>query len=472
MSPSRILFLIPALAVAVAACNRTPPKLVSYSIAQGPRGQLSTVATYQAQNVTCARLTWTSDSDGAGSTACAAASGAIGQVVALGLKPATSYDVTLELHSLSGITTSEPVAYTSPDLPDDLKALGIAVTGQATAGLTLTGVSLGANSYVIAFDGSGSIRWYQNLGASAWIDAQQVASGDFTVFSGTSTGWVATEGSFVEMLPTGEAVASYAVDLPDYLDPHELRVTYDANGVATFHYFTYVIEPYDLTSVGGTATSPLAMHSLVRQRLGEPRQVIWDAHGRVELSDRIEGPSPLTFGDLVHPNSIDFDLDGNYVVSMRNLGEVQKIDAQTGATIWRLGGVHNQFTFVGDPLGGFSAQHSARVLPNGNILIYDNGWRHSPWQTRAVEYALDLDKKTATLVWEYRHGPEVFTPFMGSVQRLSSGATQVGFSQAGLVDEVDAQGNLVWEARLTNGNAPAVFYRALRIAALDEYRQP
>ena len=157
---------------------------------------------------------------------------------------------------------------------------------------------------------------------------------------------------------------------------------------------------------------------------------------------------------------------------MRDLGAVRKIDANTGATLWQLGGLHSDFTFIGDPLDGFSAQHSVRVTANGNILVYDNGTRHSPSETRAVEYALDLDRKTATLVWEYRHGSPIYTPYMGSVQRLVSGNTQVGFSTAGVVDEVDANGNLLWEAKLSTAKGPVAFYRALRIAALDEYREP
>jgi outer membrane protein assembly factor BamB len=180
----------------------------------------------------------------------------------------------------------------------------------------------------------------------------------------------------------------------------------------------------------------------------------------------------VSFADLVHPNSIDIDVDGNYVVSMRDLAEIQKIDAATGETLWRFGGMHNEFTIQGDSLEFFSAQHSARVLPGGHLLVYDNGWRHSPPQTRVVEYALDLENRTATLVWEYRHHPSVFTPFMGSVQRLANGNTAVGFSMAGLVDEVDPQGSLVWEATLTSAGAPAVFYRALRIASLYEYQRP
>src|SRR2546426_3251407 len=106
------------------------------------------------------------------------------------------------------------------------------------------------------------------------------------------------------------------------------------------------------------------------------------------------------------------------------MGEITKIDRRTGELIWRLGGRNNQFAIVDDPLGGFSSQHSVRVLDNGNLLLYDNGLRHTPPESRAVEYRLDVSTRTATMVWQYRRVPAVFTPFLGSVQRFQNGNTR------------------------------------------------
>ena len=39
-----------------------------------------------------------------------------------------------------------------------------------------------------------------------------------------------------------------------------------------------------------------------------------------------------------------------------------------------------------------------RVLGNGNLLLFDNGLRHDPPETRAVEYRLDTTAMTATLL--------------------------------------------------------------------------
>ncbi|HET9707041.1 MAG TPA: aryl-sulfate sulfotransferase, partial [Gemmatimonadales bacterium] len=141
--------------------------------------------------------------------------------------------------------------------------------------------------------------------------------------------------------------------------------------------------------------------------------------------------------------------------------------------VWRFGGRHNQFTIVGDGLGGFGFQHDVRVLPDGDLLFYDNGLAHTPPESRAVEYRLDRVAMTATLVWEYRHDPALFTPIVGSVQRLHNGNTLVGFGAAARMVEVTPAGQVLWEGRLTlNGQPVQYFYRARRVPTLYRYEQP
>ena len=84
-------------------------------------------------------------------------------------------------------------------------------------------------------------------------------------------------------------------------------------------------------------------------------------------------------------DTIVMGVDGNYIVSFRRLGQIMKIDATSGAVIWRIGGHKSDVTFPDDPFRGFSAQHSAAILPNGNLLLYDNGNQHEPPETRAAD---------------------------------------------------------------------------------------
>jgi len=130
-------------------------------------------------------------------------------------------------------------------------------------------------------------------------------------------------------------------------------------------------------------------------------------------------------------NSVDIDHDGNFLLCNRLLSEIIKINRNTGEIIWRLGGKHNDFTFINEcpeyldmP---FSMQHDIRFLPNGNVTFFDNGDQHVPPQSRAIEYKLDENNMTATLVWEHISDPLLFATSTGSTKRLPNGNTAIGW---------------------------------------------
>ena len=124
--------------------------------------------------------------------------------------------------------------------------------------------------------------------------------------------------------------------------------------------------------------------------------------------------------DFPHMNAIDIDTDGHILLSSRNTSEVTKINRDTGDIIWRLGGVHNQFTFVNDPLNGPRNQHAVRMVTTNDYTMFDNGNLHNPPVSRGVEYRLDTNNMTATLVWQYPNPttPSMYSFYMGDVQRL------------------------------------------------------
>jgi len=169
--------------------------------------------------------------------------------------------------------------------------------------------------------------------------------------------------------------------------------------------------------------------------------------------------------DYTHANALELDHDGNILLSSRHLDEITKINHQTGEVIWRLGGKANQFTFlagsgISDVLQ-FYKQHDIRRLPNGNISLFDDHNDHDPLNSRALEYALDEVSKTATLVWEYRNTPDVFSPCMGNVQLLPNGNFMIGWGCISNPNatEVKPDGTKVLELGF---DAPYLNYRAYR----------
>ncbi|MCX5644752.1 MAG: aryl-sulfate sulfotransferase [Phycisphaerae bacterium] len=181
------------------------------------------------------------------------------------------------------------------------------------------------------------------------------------------------------------------------------------------------------------------------------------ALGPVQVED-VRGPSVR----VSHMNAIDVDEDGHLLVSSRHLSEVTKINRQTGAVIWRLGGPHSDFSFVNDPLNGFSCQHDIRVVGQRRYTVFDNGNDHHPPVSRAVEYQLDPNARTATLVWEYRAVPDRYAYHQGNAQRLPNGNTLINFVLAEYpkVTEVSRDGEIEFEMDFINHDALA--YRVFR----------
>ena len=49
-------------------------------------------------------------------------------------------------------------------------------------------------------------------------------------------------------------------------------------------------------------------------------------------------------------------------------------------------------------------QHDPQVLPNGNVLVFDNGLLRRDWPL-VFSRVLEIDRGTSTAVWNYRDTP-------------------------------------------------------------------
>lgn len=194
--------------------------------------------------------------------------------------------------------------------------------------------------------------------------------------------------------------------------------------------------------------------------------------------------------DYAHVNSMQVMADGDLLVSFRHLSSVFKIatSAHDGFepedVVWKLGGRDSDFAFpAGD--GGPCAQHTARQLPNGDILMFDNGsWNLSGSmcvdptdpsgpavmrpQTRIVEFALDEEAGTASVVRSYAP-TDWFAVFAGSAQALTNGNTLIGWAEEtqALASEIDASGNLLWQIKDPSTSYPYFTYRAAQAVVPD-----
>ena len=477
LTPTLLVLLITACAGGHPVSPGGSARVASVQVSRNPNNGLAASVGVIAEHADSARFLFAEDGGAPDSTPHVPLSRARGSIPVLGLRSGSSYRGVVEVAGAGGLAWSDSVTFTGGALPELLQRVQIAVSGTGDPGWTLTALPIDARALVaFAFDSAGTIRWYREFAdPGAGGELKQQANGNFTIYIGASFGSQRVPGHYVEFTPAGDSVRAHAAPRPLYTDNHELVLT-GSGASERIHLFGYDHRTTDLTSLGGPPDAPLAGHYVLRLRPNGSTEFSWSGWDHFQVEDWIEpprpGPADPDEPDFDHPNSLGFDLDGNYIVSWRNQGQVTKIDAESGEVLWRLGGVNNQFTFVDDPLGGFSAQHHAQILPDGNLLLYDNGTRHDPQVTRVLEYALDTAAMTATLVWEFRHDPPIYTPFVGSVQRLANGHTVIGYGTAGVVTEVGADGRVAWEAELRLDGQLAVAYRLIRIRSLYRFEQP
>lgn len=104
-------------------------------------------------------------------------------------------------------------------------------------------------------------------------------------------------------------------------------------------------------------------------------------------------------------------------------------------------------------------QHDARELPDGRLSIFDNGGVpkvHS--QSRAVQIALNLQTKTATLVRQYTHSPALSSASQANFQTLPNGGAFIGW-EVPYFTEYSPTGQVLFDAHLHGSNES---YRAYR----------
>lgn len=199
----------------------------------------------------------------------------------------------------------------------------------------------------------------------------------------------------------------------------------------------------------------------VFQELDDNKDVVfqwrsWDHFEITDVSEYEDITADLV--DYVHGNSIEIESDTSLIISCRNMNEVTKIDRRTGEIIWRLGGENNQFTFVNDTLG-FDYQHDARILSDGNLSIFDNGQHHpDPKFSSGVEYEIDEEHMTATMIRRWRTNPDIWSVIMGNMQEVETGGRVIGWgSGVPGITEFHADGSVALEVYFDNMN-----YRAYR----------
>lgn len=299
----------------------------------------------------------------------------------------------------------------------------------------------GGKPYNVIFDNNGSPIWYMRM-PDERRDMKVQHNGVLTMLARDGGNHFNGFNTHYQQIKSYWAANGYGVD------EHELQVLADGNYLLV----ALRTETLDMSRfvVGGNTAASVTEQ--VIQEFTPAGELIfqWRAWDHLDVRDEQQFINILSSSfDFPHMNAIDIDTDGHILLSARNTSEITKINRDTGEIIWRLGGAHNQFNFVNDPLNGPRNQHAIRMVATNDYTLFDNGNLHSPSVSRAVEYVLDTTNMTATVAWQYPNPatPSLYSYYMGNAQRLPNGNTLIDWAIGNLpkLTEVRPDGTKAFE---------------------------
>lgn len=185
--------------------------------------------------------------------------------------------------------------------------------------------------------------------------------------------------------------------------------------------------------VPGTGADGMWADEVVEVDASGDRIWEWHAHEHLDVdTDHILFNDPRDYWS--HGNTIVPLPDDKLLLSFRSISTVGIIDKRTGEFDWKLG------------YDVLTQQHDPNMLPNGNVLVFDNG-AHKRELPMTSSRVIEVDPSTNEIVWQYEDRPvfNFFSPFVSGARRLPNGNTLITEGFFGRMFQVTPDGEVVWE---------------------------
>ena len=246
-------------------------------------------------------------------------------------------------------------------------------------------------------------------------------------------------------------------------DLHEFQLTPYGTALVTSYFPVY----WDATSVKGHKQEVTL--DCVVQEIDIPTGLVlfqWDSLDHVPVSDTYEqlptqNAKVRNPFDYFHVNSVQLDTDGNLIISGRNTWAAYKVNHQTGAVMWTLGGRRSSFKMGSGT--AFAFQHDVRVRANNDeyVTVFDDGAGppkiHS--ESRGLKLKLNVKQMTAAVAFQHDHSPPLLSAFEGNYQQLPNNDDLLGWGQQPYFTEYGTHGQLLVDGRFVGNTSSYRVYK-------------
>ena len=282
------------------------------------------------------------------------------------------------------------------------------------------------NGSISALDSKGDLRWIYSEGG--FLGVKALSNGRLAVPTGYTLKPMYYQSGILEMDLLGKIYKEYAISGGMHHDIFELKngnllVAADRPSFDTLE--DYIVE--------------------IDRKTGE---VVWELD-LMELIDPTEGGSiHRSDEDWFHNNGVWYDeASDTLLLSGRHVDAITAVDKSEKKLKWILGDPegwseeYQQYFFqpIGDNFEWQYAQHEVSMLPNGNIMCFDNGAGRTKVTkedqkvtgdnvySRAVIYRINEENRTIEQVWQYGKelGGQFYSEWISGAESLDDSSSNI-----------------------------------------------
>jgi hypothetical protein len=284
----------------------------------------------------------------------------------------------------------------------------------------------------------GNIVWYHQVNGTGFKDAHFTKDNTILALLGTEDYQTSYGNEILELTLTGDTVFHLKKGQADFKQTihHEVLLN-DQNQVVTICCEERIL---DLRARGGKEADTVKSDGiLVMDKTGKQiwKWTVFDTLNPVDDKNIVKDKS-----DWMHANCLNYDTDGNYLLSFYNNGQIWKIDVKTGKVIWKFG---KGGDFEMPANGVFDNSHAVHINALNQLMLFDNGT--SKLLSRTLAFRLDEKNKKATLELNIPLPTELYSERMGSAFMVSDSTVLNSCSKKNTVVLTNHQGRYLWLLR-------------------------
>jgi outer membrane protein assembly factor BamB len=288
-------------------------------------------------------------------------------------------------------------------------------------------------AYII--DYKGNLRWYHTVAGtgfkvSRFTKDKSIISilgkNDEPTSYGSEILEINLEGDTLTHLKKGQGDLKYTIH-------HEI-IKKNANEIVTLFVDERIT---DLSAIGGKKKDTINGDGiLILDRKGKK---LWK-WSVFDVMDPMKDKALLkNKKDWMHANSLNYDKDGNFIISFYNNGQIWKVDAHTGKVIWKLG---KGGTIKMPADCNFSQAHAAHINQQGNLMFFDNGVDKK--QSSVFAFTIDEKNNATKLNLHIKLPKDIYNERMGSAYMVDNKTILACCSKRHITVLVNTKGALLW----------------------------